>query len=198
MARTISDMSTVPAWYPQQEKKPAPMPLLLVQAFVNTRDLEDNSDLLEDADAANAWFVATGLRGTHATIAEAELELARAARECIRCLLEPRDGRPLRAAELGPLHELTATRQPRLTVGDGGVLTLENPRHDDLGDALFELLLIIHRAQQDGSWPRLRACANPDCRWAFYDRSRNQQGNWCDMAVCGNRFKNRQLRARRR
>ncbi|MBV9917386.1 MAG: CGNR zinc finger domain-containing protein [Solirubrobacterales bacterium] len=29
-------------------------------------------------------------------------------------------------------------------------------------------------------------------------RSRNQQGHWCDMAVCGNRIKNRKLRARRR
>jgi len=63
---------------------------------------------------------------------------------------------------------------------------------------LFDLLLIIRRAQQDGSWSRLKVCANPDCRWAFYDRSRNQQGNWCNMALCGNRLKNRQLRARRR
>jgi predicted RNA-binding Zn ribbon-like protein len=44
----------------------------------------------------------------------------------------------------------------------------------------------------------LKVCANSECQWAFYDRSRNQQGNWCDMAVCGNRLKNRQLRARRR
>jgi predicted RNA-binding Zn ribbon-like protein len=42
----------------------------------------------------------------------------------------------------------------------------------------------------------MRVCANPDCRWVFYDRSRNQQGHWCDMAVCGNRLKNRRLRAR--
>jgi predicted RNA-binding Zn ribbon-like protein len=83
-------------------------------------------------------------------------------------------------------------------VSAGGVLELENARGEDLGDALFELLLVIRRAQEDGTWSRLKVCANPDCQWAFYDRSRNQQGNWCDMAVCGNRLKNRQLRARRR
>ena len=63
---------------------------------------------------------------------------------------------------------------------------------------LFDLLLIIRAAQEGGSWTRLRACANPDCGWVFYDRSRNQQGSWCAMAVCGNRLKNRRLRARRR
>jgi predicted RNA-binding Zn ribbon-like protein len=56
----------------------------------------------------------------------------------------------------------------------------------------------VHRAQEDGSWARLKVCANVECEWAFFDRSRNQQGSWCEMAVCGNRLKNRQLRARRR
>ena len=40
-------------------------------------------------------------------------------------------------------------------------------------------------------------CGNSECRWAFYDRSRNQQGLWCEMAVCGNRLKNRAFRARK-
>ena len=30
---------SLPAWVPPDELKPAPEPLLLVQAFVNTRDL---------------------------------------------------------------------------------------------------------------------------------------------------------------
>jgi predicted RNA-binding Zn ribbon-like protein len=75
---------------------------------------------------------------------------------------------------------------------------IENARDEDVEDRLFGLLLVIRQAQQDGTWRRLKVCANPDCRWVFYDRSRNQQGNWCDMAVCGNRIKNRQLRARQR
>jgi CGNR zinc finger len=80
---------------------------------------------------------------------------------------------------------------------DGGI-ALENSRRGGLDDELFELLLIVHRSQQDGSWSRLKICANDECQWAFFDRSRNQQGNWCNMAVCGNRLKNRELRARRR
>jgi len=58
-------------------------------------------------------------------------------------------------------------------------------------------LLIIRDAQQDGTWARLKACRNRDCRWAFYDRSHTRRGAWCDMAVCGNLIKNRNFRARR-
>jgi predicted RNA-binding Zn ribbon-like protein len=196
--RTIANMPAVPSWYPGTEAKPAPMPLLRVQAFVNTRDLEEESDLLSDVDAASAWLLDAGLLSPDATLSAADLEQAQTVRESIRRLLEPGDGDPRSGAVLGPLRELADTHPLRLWVGDHGMLALENPRHNSLGDGLFDLLLIIRQAQQDGSWPRLKTCANPDCRWAFYDRSRNQQGNWCNMALCGNRLKNRHLRARRR
>ena len=45
---------TLPAWAPPGELKPAPEPLLLVQAFVNTRDRSLGTDLLADADDLRA------------------------------------------------------------------------------------------------------------------------------------------------
>jgi hypothetical protein len=126
-----------------------------------------------------------------AALSVEELGLARAVREAMRGMVDPSSD-----AGLEPLRELAATRRPRLTVEDGGALTVAPPRGKDLGVGLFELLLIIRQAQEDGTWSRLRACANPECRWVFYDRSRNRQGHWCEMAVCGNRLKNRRLRAR--
>jgi predicted RNA-binding Zn ribbon-like protein len=191
-------MTAVPSWYPGEEVKPAPMPLLLVQAFVNTSDLEDDSDLLDDAGAARSWFVDASLLTAGAPMTLADLELARATRASIRTLIGSGEAATPSGPSLAPLRELAATHRPRLAVRDGGMLELENPQHDDVADGLFELLLIIRGAQADGTWSRLRICANPDCCWAFYDRSRNQQGNWCNMAVCGNRLKNRHLRARRR
>jgi predicted RNA-binding Zn ribbon-like protein len=113
-------------------------------------------------------------------------------RESIRDLLESGE------ADVTPLQEVASGRAARLEVGDGGEVALEAPGRSDLRDALFQLLLIIRAAQEDGTWSRLRVCANDECRWAFYDRSKNKQGNWCDMAVCGNRLKNREFRARRR
>jgi predicted RNA-binding Zn ribbon-like protein len=41
-------------------------------------------------------------------------------------------------------------------------------------------------------------CAAEDCRWAFYDRSRNRSRTWCSMEECGNRAKARSYRARQR
>jgi predicted RNA-binding Zn ribbon-like protein len=163
------------------------MPLLLVQAFVNTLDVEQGEDLL-NAD----WFVAAGLLDASADAGAGELELARGMRESIRRLLESGDG------DLGPLREVATGRTARLVLGKGGALALAPSGRGDLTDALFQLLLIVRAAQEGGTWSRLRVCANDACRWAFYDRSKNRQGHWCDMAVCGNRLKNRELRARRR
>ena len=85
-----------------------------------------------------------------------------------------------------------------LQVGPGGQISLgpEPAGRPDAG--LLTLLLVIRDAQRDGTWPRLKACGNPDCRWAFYDRSHSRAGAWCDMATCGNRIKNRRLRQRKR
>jgi predicted RNA-binding Zn ribbon-like protein len=49
----------------------------------------------------------------------------------------------------------------------------------------------------EGRWSRLKLCASPDCRWAFYDTSRSGGGRWCSMEVCGNRHKTRAYRQRR-
>jgi len=38
--------------------------------------------------------------------------------------------------------------------------------------------------------------ASDDCRWAFYDSSKNRGGTWCRMEECGNRVKNRRYRDR--
>ena len=55
MAASLIGM-TLPSWASHLEYKLAPPPLLLVQAFVNTRDVEDGSDLLSDAGSAAAWL----------------------------------------------------------------------------------------------------------------------------------------------
>jgi hypothetical protein len=45
---------TMPTWVPGEESKPAPMPLLLVQSFVNTWDGDHGSDLFLGPVAAAA------------------------------------------------------------------------------------------------------------------------------------------------
>lgn len=194
---TRIETARIPCWYPGDEAKPAPMPLLLVQAFINTIDLEKDSDLLGDPRSATAWLVSAGLLERDSRLSAGDTSSARAAREGIRGLLIANGGGEAATAELAPLRAIADARRPRLLVGTDGAITLESARTERIEDALFGLLLVIRRAQEDGTWSRLKVCANPECGWAYYDRSRNQQGSWCDMATCGNRLKNRQLRARR-
>lgn len=57
----------------------------------------------------------------------------------------------------------------------GGVVEFES----DSGPA-GDLACVVLRAIRDGAWPRLKAC--PDCRWVFYDGTRNASKRWCMMS----------------
>jgi len=190
---------TAPSWVPDQETKPAPMPLLLVQSFVNTWDGDNRSDLLLDPAAARDWLTGAGLWSANRAPDPAELHLARGVREGIRAMLVVNGGGPRPApGGLQPLQAVAQASRPTLQVGPGGKVSLSPEPADRLDAELLTLLLVIRDAQRDGTWPRLKACGNPDCRWAFYDRSHSRAGAWCDMATCGNRIKNRRLRQRQR
>jgi predicted RNA-binding Zn ribbon-like protein len=193
--------ATMPSWVSDDEDKPAPMPLLLVQSFVNTLDRDRGTDRLASDDDARSWLTEAGLlsaSGAAGTTGDG-LDLARQVRESIRALIghDPVDGEELGATELGPLNTLLALAQPPLEVTPDGKVRLCHGPAGRPADALVSLLLIIRDAQVDGTWDRLKLCSNPDCRWAFYDRSHSRRGQWCDMTTCGNRIKNRNLRARR-
>ena len=61
MATTLNGM-TVPSWASHVEDKLAPMPLLLVQAYVDTLDRDLGTDIFARADEARAWLADAGLR----------------------------------------------------------------------------------------------------------------------------------------
>ena len=190
---------TAPSWVPDQETKPAPMPLLLVQSFVNTWDGDGRSDLLLDPPAARDWLTRAGLWSADRAPDPAELHLTRGVREGIRAMLVANGGGPRPApGGLEPLQAVAQASRPTLQVGAGGQVSLSPEPADRSDSGLLTLLLVIRDAQRDGTWPRLKACGNPDCQWAFYDRSHSRAGAWCDMATCGNRIKNRRLRQRQR
>ena len=184
------------------------MPLLLVQSFVNTRDLDLNTDRLAEPGLASRWLREAGLLGADASVTAAGLATPREIRESIRALLARNSSGPspdlaaatgLAAADdLAPLRALAEAGRPRLAVHPDGRVQLAAGPAASLTEGLVTLLVIIRDAQQDGSWARLKICGNPDCQWAFFDRSHSRQGAWCDMSSCGNLIKNRNLRARRR
>jgi predicted RNA-binding Zn ribbon-like protein len=183
-------------WPGDDEPKPAPGPLVLVQALVNTVELPDGADRLADPADARPWLVDNRLLAPKAELTDADLDLVRAAREAIRVMLVHNAGGPQpNKTALAVLRSVAEAGTARAGLGEDGEVRL-GAHGDSLRDRLVELLLIIRDAQRDGTWARLKACANDECRWAFYDRSRNHGGAWCEMAACGNKLKNRAFRAR--
>jgi predicted RNA-binding Zn ribbon-like protein len=189
----------LPAWVAPDETKPAPMPLLLVQAFVNTFEADSNTDVLREPDTARDWLATAGLTDATTVLGYDELRVAREVRESIRGLLVVNGGGPPPVAlDLEPLRAAAQSCEALFQLDPAGRVRIEPSPDPGSTIAWTRLLLVIRDAQTDGTWQRLKACENDECGWAFYDRSHGRRGRWCAMSGCGNRMKNRSLRARRR
>jgi predicted RNA-binding Zn ribbon-like protein len=101
-------------------------------------------------------------------------------------------------SDLATIHdeELAALRNARFAQTATGVgyewseeLRLERPLW-----AIARSAADLLRTSED--LRRVRECGSATCEWLFIDRSRNHTRRWCDMADCGNRAKQRRLRAR--
>jgi predicted RNA-binding Zn ribbon-like protein len=175
----------------------APGSLVRVQAFVNTLDLETGEELIGSPTELHDWLVSADLLEEETDPPSAE-EHARAIRlrEALRgLLLAHHADEVLDTADLAVLNQTSAEVGHRVAF-DGTSWQLE-PAGTGVRAALGSLISIIAAAMTDGTWQRLKVCPADDCRWAFYDTSRNRSGRWCVMAVCGNREKARRYRERR-
>jgi len=162
--------------------KAAPEPLRLVQRFVNTIDLSHDREWLI------AWLEEQGLESSSA----ADLDRARGVREAIRELLYANGGHPVAGDHLALLGAAAAAAG--LTI-DFGRLELVAAA-DGLAGILGRVAIVCFSAMSDGTWVRLKCCRNEECRWAFYDYSKNRSATWCSMQICGNRTKTRTYRQR--
>lgn len=184
-------------WLGDAEAKPAPEPLTRIQALINTLDLESGADRLAQADDAEPWLRAHGLLAGGGVATSADLYTIREVREALRAMLVHNAGGPAPSAtELLPLRHVAESATARVRLDPDGAVAV-GADEDSVQGRLLGLLLVVAQAQRDGTWSHLKACGNDECRWAFYDRSRNHGGTWCDMATCGNKLKNREFRARR-
>jgi len=179
------------------EAKFAPGALLAVQGLANTYSFERDEELLRDPETARRWLLDSGLITPEATIDEAELAELVELRARVRSLIDANlTGEQDRAANEA-LSRVAAAHPVPLKVSPEGEMTLDVEPAASIDELIAQMIGIVFEAQVDGTFPRLKVCAADDCRWAFYDASRNRGGTWCQMEVCGNREKNRTYRARR-
>lgn len=161
----------------------APGPLELLRSLLNTDDRFHDHDglaegppaLVEVRDALRAHLVGAGRE--HAG-----------------------EGPGGSAGEPAARLAAVAARHPLVVAvgASGGTELVPAPGLAGEPAAVAVLLALLHRTTADGSWDRLKECANPACRWVFYDSSRNRSGRWCAMGECGDVMKARAYRGRRR
>jgi predicted RNA-binding Zn ribbon-like protein len=175
--------------------KPAPNDLAVIEAFVNTFDLEDGEETLSIPAELSDWLAGHRLAEPGEAFSHADLAGAIAFREALRALLLANNEGELDPA--APATLTAAAERARLTVAiDAQGHARVEPRATGIDRVSGRLLAIVARAQADGTWERLKACPWHTCHVAFYDHSRNHSRTWCSMAVCGNRAKARTYRHR--
>ncbi|MFJ4977317.1 CGNR zinc finger domain-containing protein [Streptomyces coeruleorubidus] len=164
------------------ERSPAPGGLALVEALVNTLDIESGADSLDTAEGRARFGITRD-----------EVEDARALRESLRVALLAHAGHPPHR-EVPPLGDLLAGAPLVVSVDrQDGSATLTPADEDPL---ISRVAAAVAEALVAGTWTRLKACEATDCLWAYYDRSPAGRGRWCSMQVCGARAKMRRYRAK--
>ncbi len=177
----------------------APGELELVRGFVNSVHYpatasEEFLDELATPAELETWLAEHGLPAGE-QLTERERERAIELREAIRALLFANNGEPLDPDAVPVLNRLGDELRLLVRFDERGGSELA-PSADGVDAALGRILAAVFRSMADGTWPRLKACRDDACKWAFYDRSRNRSGTWCSMEECGNRAKARTYRHR--
>jgi len=169
----------------------------LVQAFVNTVDLQDGPEELSDPNTLKAWLVAKGLLGGTESVDASDLRHAVALREAIRSVIGANSGSKVYPVDIATLNEAATASGLRMRFGADGKPRLE-PEASGVVAAMGRIVASMYAAMEDDGWQRLKLCSSQACRWAFYDRSKNHSSRWCTMASCGNREKARRFRSQKK
>src|SRR6478735_654446 len=176
---------------------PVPSGLATIRSFINTRESDPDVETLATPAALTAWLADHDLAAPHESRTEADLARTIRVREALRAFAAGNTGELVPAEAVAVLDEQRRRSKLAVTFGaDGSAPIVAGAAGID--GALGALLAIVAHAVHDGSWPRLKARADPSCRWAFYDSSRSHRRAWCSMEVCGNRNKVRAYRRRQR
>ena len=166
----------------------APGRLDVVRRFLNTVSFEAGEDPLRGPDGLDDWCAQEGFQCSPGP-------RLRAFREALRRAAFANAGHADRLESWQGLEPFAEQARYTVRIGPDGTPLLE-PTGQGEDRAVATLLAVVYDAVRSGEWVRLKACLAEDCRWAFYDRSKNGSGTWCSMSVCGNRYKARRRRQR--
>jgi predicted RNA-binding Zn ribbon-like protein len=180
-----ADPTPAPAAPSPAGRLPAPPELRLIQDFVNTHDRLAGIDALRTPEVLASWLADRGLLGGDAIVTDAEFQHAIRVREAVRAFLSRDRGQPSEL-EIGLLDDVGRRARLQWSFDADGSVQLKARSPGVIG-ALGTILSPLLSAALTGSLSRLKTCRN--CRWVFYDYSKNRSATWCAMSLCGSRAK---------
>jgi predicted RNA-binding Zn ribbon-like protein len=173
----------------------APGDLELVRDFVNTLDILPGTERFEDPGGLALWLADHRLLPPSPVLTDEDLARAKNLREALRGFLLANAGLPLDSEAAMAFDDAAGPTRLCARVDEEGWLELLPADEDGLDRAIGRLVSIVFAAQQDGTWSRLKVCA--ECHWALYDHTKNHSAAWCG-SQCGARVRARRHRRRRR
>jgi predicted RNA-binding Zn ribbon-like protein len=176
---------------------PASGDLELLRSFVNTNEPDTNTDQVDTPERLRDWLVERSLLAVDATIDEEAHRQTLEFREAVRALALANGAMELDPAAITTLNRLGAEASLSVLMDSDGYPEL-HPVGEGLQQTFGHLFSIIYTAMVDGSFLRLKGCANDTCQWLFYDQSKNRSKKWCEMQTCGNVINARAYRQRHR
>jgi predicted RNA-binding Zn ribbon-like protein len=176
------------------ERLAAPGNLELVRDFVNTLDILPGTDEFEYPVGLALWLAEHGLVPSSPALTDKDLARAKKLREALRGFLLANAGFPIAPGTATAFDDAASLARLRASADDEGWLELLPAAEGGLDHAIGRLVSIVFAAQQDGTWSRLKVCA--ECHWALYDHTKNYSAAWCG-SQCGARVRSRRYRQRR-
>jgi predicted RNA-binding Zn ribbon-like protein len=181
---------------PEERDRVAPGRLELVRQFVNTRDFWKGIDWIDSPERLAAWLVEQGLVARPVGLTTGEVRRIQAFREALRAMLRAHLGRVEPPEAAATFNETASSLSLRAHATEAGIELRSADEGVEFG--LGSIVAAIAEAQLEGTWPRLKACANDDCRTGMYDRTKNRTRIWCNASTCGARMRARSYRRRRK
>jgi hypothetical protein len=187
-----------PSGHENDVGSPAPGELEEVRAFLSIHDHlpGDPESLPPTTKSLEVWLHSTGAIEPGAAVEERDLRWGLEVRTALRTKVYENMGAAPDAGAVKILDDAARKTGLRVSFADPA-----HPLHTDaegMRGAIGRIMATAFLAELDGTWHRLRECADATCISVFYDRSKNHSSKWCSMASCGNRNKVRRFRERER
>src|ERR1700704_4622731 len=137
----------------------------LIQAFVNTVDLQDGPEDLTDPNTLKAWLVANGLMDGAPAVEASDLKHAIALREAIRGVIGANSSFPIYPVDIATLNGAATASGLRMRFGADGKPRLE-PAVSGVVGAIGRIVAALYSAMEEESWTRLKLGGSQTGRWA--------------------------------